>query len=340
MKKKLAILLSISLLACSFGMAGCAAQKETQTEVSVTNLDVSQSKETADKASKPDEKSKADSSNSKETSAVSSAGEKAGKETTSSVVESSKTSSAETSLEPSTSVAEPSENSVVDTSQETTASAAEPSESTPTETSQSSEVSVPEPSQASQEIPMGTLTVSPEVREKYGSTYWFQSAEAKVNYQYPELTQEQFDEIISLRCIHSGNEMLYQEGIIAGTVDPSAPRLTLEKVKEIIADAKKRELESDKEAYKRTKTMVCDNPTCYGGYIFSEIKKIQPPDWIQSVEPGAWYYSFSKEREEDSTEGIRIGGRTDSIGIEYYKKVDNSEDEFIHETLYSSYLPF
>ena len=43
MKKKLAVLLSISLLACSFGMAGCAAQKETKTSSAETSREPSSS---------------------------------------------------------------------------------------------------------------------------------------------------------------------------------------------------------------------------------------------------------------------------------------------------------
>lgn len=209
------------------------------------------------------------------------------------------------------------------------------------EPSLSSDVSAVVSSEPSSEVSYVKLTASPEIKEKYSRTE-VEKNENGVNIDYPGITQKQFDEIVALRCEHFGDKMLYQEGIILGTVDQSAPRLTLSKMKEIINKAKDQELEADKDVWRKYKKYPYDYPNCYAGYIINEFKKIQIYDCVETHDPtGCLYYLSVDENgkpivneNEIPVEYVSIMDVGMSTSIIHYAL--NNDGELSEEKLYMS----
>ena len=124
-------------------------------------------------------------------------------------------------------------------------------------------------------------------------------------YQYPNLTDEQYDQLIELRANTSLSDIYgYQEKIIVGEIDESDPKLTLADAKAIIA-------END------------DFET-----ILDEFKKIQKsPDWI-----GGSGMALSQYRPNDNDKEIILVNHTYS-SIDYFK-YDDDGNVVISEILY------
>lgn len=307
MKKIIALGLTASLLALTLASAGCSANRETKADMS----EISVTGQNSTKEARQDEDSKKESTQSDDSStALSSA------------------SVAESSVPTESSTEEPSENSVEESS-----SVSEPS--------LSSDVSAVVSSEPPSEVSYVKLTASPEIKEKYSRTE-VEKNENGVNIDYPGITQKQFDEIVALRCEHFGDKMLYQEGIILGTVDQSAPRLTLSKMKEIINKAKDQELEADKDVWRKYKKYPYDYSNCYAGYIINEFKKIQIYDCVETHDPtGCLYYLSVDENgkpivneNEIPVEYVSIMDVGMSTSIIHYAL--NNDGELSEEKLYMS----
>ena len=106
---------------------------------------------------------------------------------------------------------------------------------------QSKEEQVSEPISEVSELNEDELKRLEEQRERITSKYGEDSDEANVIeeifYQYPNLSDEQYDQIINIRAGRSeGYERPYEEMVIIKKVDESAPKLTLSDVKAIIAE--------------------------------------------------------------------------------------------------------
>ena len=136
------------------------------------------------------------------------------------------------------------------------------------------------------------------------------------------LTNEQKKELAELDKIDPNRNMRYRYFVILGMIDPNAPRLTLEDVKQILRDA--RELYGD----------VADNETWE--YICARIGDIQVADYVPQSENYviADYYLDSLTR-EDATEMIV---RSNGGQVLYYAELDDNNKYEIKRVCYL-YVP-
>ena len=83
----------------------------------------------------------------------------------------------------------------------------------------------------------GTKKVSSALKEKYKFSD-FSIIESVINNRFPDITQEQFDKMAEYMKITGVRDSPYELAVAAGLVDPDAPKMTLEKMREIIENAK------------------------------------------------------------------------------------------------------
>lgn len=127
----------------------------------------------------------------------------------------------------------------------------------------------------------GTKKVSSALKEKYKFSD-FSIIESVINNRFPDITQEQFDKMAEYMKITGVRDSPYKLAVAAGLVDPDAPKMTLEKMREIIENAKNNknlknyvivEYESEGKTYE---FKHFGSKECYFGVILDEAKKIQP----------------------------------------------------------------
>ena len=148
--------------------------------------------------------------------------------------------------------------------------------------------------------------VSSEVAKKLGNSRSY--IEDVINEDFGGLTQEQFDRIAIYKSAHEGRHP-YSEAVEAGIVDPDAPKMTLEKMKEIISKA---------------------NESVTGGrrfnYILYEAKKIQLYYDITADSITEYYYVLSADGDGKEKEAIKITVDYPYGVIQYIRTDEKGED--------------
>lgn len=126
-----------------------------------------------------------------------------------------------------------------------------------------------------------------------------------IDHSYQDLTQEQYDKIFLLRDrgYPDNATYFYQEGIISGDVDPTAPKLTLNDVNRIISDIRNgKTFNFDGKSY----SLEQKNERYIEIYIFSELSKIQKfPDAVAGFSEFRYWLdgnSLSSRRQEITIE--------------------------------------
>ena len=167
--------------------------------------------------------------------------------------------------------------------------------------------------------------------------------ESVINEDFKDLTQEQFYRIALYKSEHDGRHP-YNEAVAAGLIDSDSPKITREKIQEIIQEALNKDLlpdntkfsieNSDGEIFSYYNSA---DPKCFFGYILNEAKKIQPYyDETTDNTYDKYYYPVTDEN-GNPTEAIKITIDSTKGTIQYIRLNEKGDDgKSKKEILYES----
>ena len=197
------------------------------------------------------------------------------------------------------------------------------------------------PSPSEEPLTTNVMKVSSEIAKELGNGFSY--IEDVINEDFSGLTQEQFDRIAIYKSTHAGRHP-YNEAVAAGLIDSDSPKITREKIQEIIQEALNKDLlpdntkfsieNSDGEIFSYYNSA---DPKCFFGYILNEAKKIQPYyDETTDNTYDKYYYPVTDEN-GNPTEAIKITIDSTKGTIQYIRLNEKGDDgKSKKEILYES----